>query len=130
MAMSKINRDIKEGMEWRISNKKREREVEYEWIPGLRNNNPLLLYVVDEKQLYKRQATRPDCIHYICYVSACRCKMLIRDGKCYVGSDFHEHSNQAQTYIDLCALDKMKQIMRRADNQMSPKEVFEKVKRR
>lgn len=131
MAMSKINRVINEGMQWRISNKRRELHVsvDYEFIHGYRNNNPLL-YVIEEQQFYKRQSTTSDCVNYTCYMSGCSCKMSIRDRKCYVGSEFHDHPNQAGMYIDLHALNKMKRIMRRDDNQLSPRTVYKKVKNR
>lgn len=129
--MSKINRVISEGVQWRISNRRRELHVsvDYELIPGYRNNNPLL-YLIEEQQFYKRQSATSDCVNYTCYVTGCRCKMSIRGGICYVGSEFHDHMNQAGMYIDLCALNKMKRIMRREDNQLTPRTVFKKVKRR
>ncbi|XP_055304295.1 uncharacterized protein LOC129569479 [Sitodiplosis mosellana] len=108
------------------------REVTYEFMTGF-NYNSNLLYVKEEQQFYRRNGVAKGtiCLYYTCYVRGCHCKMHIRDGKCFVaGSRLHNHPNQAEMYVNLCALNEMKRIMRSVNNHLMPKQVFDSVMKR
>ena len=103
------------------------REVTCEFMSGYRYNSKLA-YVAEEKQLYYKQKAIIGGEIYTCYDSECRRKLHIRNGKCFLGGNgLHDHSNDEETYINLCALNEMKRILRSADNRLAPKKVFDLV---
>ena len=103
-------------------------EVNYEFVPFRYPTN--LLYVMEEQQFYKRiKREKPNV--YTCYEDECHCKVYVRDGKCFVAeTGSHNHSNQAQMYINLCAKNEMKKIIGSVNNHLKPKQVYKEVMKR
>lgn len=109
---------------------KRNREVICEFLPGQRYNSKVA-YVAEEQQLYYRNKSIANGDVYNCYQDKCRRKLHHRNGKCFVaGYGLHDHPDQQKTYINLCALNEMKRIMRSADNRLRARKVFERVIKR
>lgn len=107
--------------------RKMNHQVSYEMMPGYRYSSSVL-YCLDEKQFYIRNSSSKIGIGYTCYVDECKCRMHVRDNKCYVGNTFsHDHGEKSEMYYDLCALNEMKRILRSVDNRRSPKQVFDDV---
>ncbi|XP_055304296.1 uncharacterized protein LOC129569480 [Sitodiplosis mosellana] len=103
------------------------REVTYEFMTGFKYSSNLL-YVKEEQQFYRRKWAKPDYVIYMCYVNTCRCKVHIRDGRCFIsGTELHDHPNQTEMYANFCALNEMKRIMRNVDSLLSPRQVFDSV---
>lgn len=107
--------------------RKMSQQVSYEIMPGFRFNSSLL-FCPDEQQFYVRNSTSKIGIGYTCYVGGCKCRMHVRDNKCYTGNTFvHDHGDKTEMYYNLCALNEMKRILRSVDNRCTPKQVFDDV---
>lgn len=100
-------------------------QVSYEIMPGYRYSSSVL-FCPDENQFYIRNSSSKIGVGYTCYVDSCKCRVHVRDGKCYFGNTLsHDHGDKSEMYYNLCALNEMKRTLRCVDNRRSPKEVFD-----
>lgn len=105
-------------------------KVSYEIMPGFRYNSKVL-FCPDEQQFYVANSVSEIGHGYTCYIPQCKCRIHMRDNECYVGNAIaHKHEKKTAMYHNLCALNEMKRILRSADNQFSPRQVFNDVIKR
>ena len=55
--------------------------MEYEIVSGIRNLSKLI-YVVNEKQLYKIKSKIANKTYYTCHNENCKVRILINNGRC------------------------------------------------
>lgn len=104
-----------------------DRQLTYEMMPGFRFSSSVL-YCPEEKQFYIRNSASKIGIGFTCYVNDCKARVHVRNSECFVGNSFsHEHVDKHQMYLDLCALNEMKRILRSPENRNTPLDVFDDV---
>ena len=107
----------------RVTNAK----VTYEIMPGFRYTSKLL-YVKEEKQFYVKNTKSNIGIGYTCYHDGCSRRVHLRGENCFIGDNgVHDHSDKSEMYVNLCALNEMKGILRSADKRRTTREVFNDV---
>lgn len=110
-----------------IANRVENCELSYEMIPGFRFDT-ILLYSKDELQFYVRNSRSRFGIIYACFHDSCLARVRVLNGKCFVANSVrHMHENKIEMYRNLCALNEMKSVYRSDSNQLTAKEVFNKV---
>lgn len=83
----------------------------FEFVAGKRHDSKLL-YLIDEKQLYKKKSLYKQKTFYTCYKNSCKArvemlenKICVRSGK---NSEHCEHPSQEDTYQELKSLENIK----------------------
>lgn len=75
-------------------------KMDHEFFCGNRSDSKLL-YVLSEKQIYKKNTKTLKHMVYRCYIEGCKSRVLVNGNECQQVSDFKEHShseNQEKTY--------------------------------
>lgn len=107
--------------------RKTNEKVEHVFMPGFRVTSTLL-FVKAEKQFYIKNSTSKIGIGYTCYQNGCSRRVHIRGGVCFLADNgTHDHPDKSDMYIDLCALNEMKETLRSVKNRLTPRQVFDEV---
>lgn len=102
-------------------------EIPFEIISGKQYNSKLL-WSSNEKQFYLKNTSSKIGIGYTCYSNNCTARVHLRDDKCFIAnSDEHQHTNEEQLFINLTALNEIRNILTSVENNSSPKVVFNTV---
>lgn len=102
--------------------------VEYEIITGHREDTKLL-YLLNEKQLYKKNSITKLGTHYLCIVNNCSARVYVKDGVCFksiFSKSGHNHGLNDVFYKKLSALNDMKAKIT-VDKNTPLREIFNEV---
>lgn len=84
--------------------------MDCELFVGKKVNNELL-YVYDQKMIYKKKSKYKDVFKYECWLKSCKARvMLMPDGKCLLAKKYveHNHDHQEKEFKEMCVLNKIK----------------------
>lgn len=87
----------------------------FEYVGGKKSGSQLI-YLISEKQLYKKKSSYKDKLYYTCYNVNCNARVAIfANGdcmKCKKNSEHPNHSNQEDLYMELISLNNIKKRWR------------------
>lgn len=121
--------DLSDKIKWPAVKRTKSHELAFQMMPGFRSSSNIL-YANDEKQFYVRNSALRDGVSFsfICYDAGCTARVHLRHDKCYVANDVpHMHDDKTEMYINLCALNEMKDLLRSGENCLPPRTVFDNV---
>lgn len=84
--------------------------MNFEIIPGNRRSSELL-YIIEQKMIYKKKSVYKNTIKYECRNKLCKARVnVMPDGKCVLAKKYieHNHDNEEGAYKELKALNQIK----------------------